>query len=122
MAEYWSIEAHDIYTHLNDQHHFSLSNVNEAKNYFIAVTRKRELINKRLRKCIVSFNYFDKLLTALSAKSDSISIASFETDIGAPVGKTSATFSLAFSMPIGIVRKLLKTTLNKQKKHKKLLR
>ena len=70
-------------------------------------------MNKRFRKYFVPFDYFDKLLIALSATSDSISIASFETVIGAPLGKTSATFSLAFSMPIGIVRKLLRTTRNK---------
>ena len=70
-------------------------------------------MNKRFRKYFVPFDYFDKLLIALSATSDSISIASFETVIGAPVGKASATFSLAFSMPIGIVRKLLRTARNK---------
>ena len=47
----------------------------------------------------------------------SISIASFATVIGAPVGVASASFSLAFSISTGIVKKkLLKTTRNKKKK------
>ena len=50
----------------------------------------------------------------------SIYIASFATVIGAPVGIASAIFSLAFSISTGIVKKLLKTTRNKKKKHNKV--
>ena len=66
-------------------------------------------MSKRLSKYIAFFNYFDKSLIVLSATTGSISIASFATAIGAPVGITSASFSLAFSICIGIVKKLLKT-------------
>ena len=59
-------------------------------------------MSKRLSKCIASINYFDKFLIVLSATSGSISIASFATVIGAPVGIASASFSLAFSMSTGI--------------------
>ena len=51
----------------------------------------------------------------------SISIASFETVIGAPVGMTSASFSLLFSICTEIVNKLLKTTRSKNKKHNKII-
>ena len=50
-------------------------------------------MSKRLSKHIASFDYFDKSLIVLSAASDSISIASFATVIGAPVGIASASFS-----------------------------
>ena len=46
----------------------------------------------------------------------SISIASFATVIGAPVGVVSASFSLAFSISTGLIKKLLKTTRSKKKK------
>ena len=49
----------------------------------------------------------------------SISIASFSTVIETPVGIVSASFSLAFSILTGIVKKLLKATRNKVKKHNK---
>ena len=55
-------------------------------------------MNKRLCKYIASFNYFDKSLIVLSATSESISIASFATVIGAPAGIASTSFSLVFSM------------------------
>ena len=44
-------------------------------------------------------------------------IASFATVTGAPVGRASASFSLAFSNSSGIVKELLKTRRNKKKKH-----
>ena len=77
-------------------------------------------MSKKLSRYIASFDYFDKSLIVLSVITGSISITSFATVIGAPVGITSASFSLAFSICIGIVKKLLKTTRNKKKKHKKL--
>ena len=79
------------------------------------------LIGKRLSKCIASFDYFDKPLIVLSITTSSISIASFATVIGAPVGIASASFSLAFSICRGIIKKLLKTTRNKKKKHNKIV-
>ena len=59
-------------------------------------------------------------LIVLSITTGSISIASFATVIRAPVGIISASFSLAFSISTGIVKKLLKTTWNK-KKHNKIV-
>ena len=47
---------------------------------------KKEQMNKSLSKYIASFDYFDKSLIVLSVATGSISIASFATIIGAPVG------------------------------------
>ena len=77
-------------------------------------------MSKRLSKYIASFDYFDKSLIVLSVTTGSISIASFATVIGAPVGIVSASFNLAFSISTGIMKKLLKTTRNK-KKHNKIV-
>ena len=82
--------------------------------------KERELIRKRLGKYIASFDYFDKSLVVLFAPTGSISIASFATVIGAPVGIVNASFSLAFSIFIGIVKNLLKTR-NKKKKHNQIV-
>ena len=77
-------------------------------------------MSKRLRKYIASFEYFDKSLIFLSLIRGSISISSFSTAIGAPVGIVSASFSLAFSISAGIIKKL-KTTRNKKKKQNKIV-
>ena len=108
-------EAPNINPNLNDQQEFGLNKINEIKHYFIAEIRERELMSKRLSKYIAFFYYFDKFLIVLSATSGSISIASFAIVIGAPVGIASASFSFAFSITTGIVKKLLKATQNKKK-------
>ena len=114
-------EAPNMYPNLNDQQQFRLHKINEIKDYFIAEIRERELMNKRLSKYIACFNCFDKSLIVLSTTNDSVSIASFATHIGALVGIASANFSLAFSMTTEIVKKLLKATQSKKKKHNKIV-
>ena len=57
----------------------------------------------------------------MSVATGSISIASFATFIGAPVGIVSASFSLAYSISTGLIKKLLKTTSRKKKKHSKII-
>ena len=95
--------------------------MNEIKDYFVAEIKERELMSKRLSKYIASFEYFDKSLIVLSVTTGSISIASFATVIGAPVGMMSASCSLAFSITTGFVKKFLKTIRNKKKKHNKIV-
>ena len=55
-------------------------------------------MSKKLSKYISFFNYFDKSLTVLSVASGGVSIASFATVIGVPVGIKSASLSLSFSL------------------------
>ena len=77
-------------------------------------------MSKRLSKYIASFDCFYKSLILLSVTTGSISIASFATVIGVPVGMASESFCLACSVTTGIIKKLLKTRNNK-KKHSKVV-
>ena len=106
-------ETHNIYPNLYDQQHFRLNKINETEDYFVAIIL---LMNKRLNKYIASFDYFGKSLFVLSVTTGSISIASFATVLGVPVGIVSASFSFAFSISTGIIKELLKITRNKKKK------
>ena len=60
-------------------------------------------------------------MIVLSVTSGSVSIASFTTVIGISVGIASASLSLAFSLCTWLVKKLLKATRNKKKKHNKIV-
>ena len=120
MAECNYIERSSIEASNLNNEQFRLNKIKEIKDYFIAEIKERELMSKRFSKYISCFDYFDKSLIDLSATSGSISIVSFATVIGTPVGIASASFSLAFSLSIGLVKKLLKTTRNK-KKHNKIV-
>ena len=123
-TEWNSIERNSVECNeeslLNNQQ-FRLNKINEIKDYFIAEIKERELMSKRLSKYIACCNYSDKFLIVLSATSGRISIASFTTVIGTPVGIASASLSLTFSLSAGLVKKLLKVTRNKKKKHNKIV-
>ena len=103
----------------NDQQ-FRLNKISEIRHYFVAEIKERESVSKRLSKYIAFFDYFDRSLIVLSIATGSVSFASFATIIGAPVGIVSASFSLAFSISTGLIKKLLKTTRSK-KKHDKIV-
>ena len=116
-----SIEHNSVDTsNLNNQQ-FRLNKISEIEDYFIAEIKERELMSKKLSKDISFFDYFDKSFIVLSVTNGGVSIASFATVIGAPIGITSASLSLAFPLCTGLVKKLLKTTRNKKKKHNKIV-
>ena len=125
MGECNSHETPNMYPNLSEtasnKQQLRLKKIDEIKEYFVLEIKERKLMSKRLSKYIASFDYFDKSLIVLSVTTGSISIASFATVVGAPVGMRSVSFSLAFSITTGIVKKLLKTTKNKKKKPNKIV-
>ena len=75
-----------------------------------------------MNKYVTIFNYIDKILIVLSATTGRISIISFTSTIGVPVGIVSASFTLIFSITTRIIKKLLSTTIKKRKKRDQILR
>ena len=51
---------------------------------------------KKLNKYVAAFEHIDKTLIVLSAASGGVSIISFTSIVGAPVGIASASFTLFF--------------------------
>ena len=76
---------------------------------------------KKLSKYVTDFYYIDKVLIVLSATTGEVSIISFTSIVGAPVGIASASFTLISSLATEIIKKLLNITRNKKKKHDKIL-
>ena len=64
------------------------------KSVRLKIKQKKEskLNSKKLSKYMAAFDYIDKILFALSATSGGVSIISFTTVIGAPVGMVSASY------------------------------
>ena len=111
-----SIETNDK-TNLTNQTKFRLDEISKIENYFIEEINQRKSCSKKLSKYVAVFDYIDKILIVLSATTGGVSICSFTSVVGAPVGIASASFTLIFSLTTGIVKKLLSTTRNKKKKH-----
>ena len=120
MNESNSIKAIDK-TNLSEQTKFRLSEIIGIENYFHQEINQRKSCSKKLNKYVTAFDYIDKVLVILSATSGGVSIISFTTIIGAPVGIASASFTLIFSITTGIVKKVWNIARNKKKKHDKIL-
>ena len=100
---------------------FRQSEIIGIENYFYQEINQRKTCSKKLNKYVAAFNYIDKVLIVLSATTSGVSIISFRSIVGAPVGIASASFTLFFSLTTGIFKKLLNITRNKKKKHDKIL-
>ena len=115
-----SLEAIDK-TNLSEQIKFHQSEIIRIENYFCQEINQRKSHSKKLNKYITAFDCIDKILIVLSAKTGGVSIISFTSFVGAPVGIASVSFTLIFSLATGIVKKILNITRTKKKKHDKIL-
>ena len=123
MNELNSIETHSSLNviPLSDQTKSRLNEINKSKDCFNPEIQERKPLSKKLSKHFAAFDYIDKTLIDLSAKSGGISIISFTSVIGVPAGLASASFTLTFSLTTGVIKKLLKITRKKKKKHNEIV-
>ena len=106
---------------LTEQNKFWLSEIIGIENYFYQEINERKSYIRKLNKYITIFEYIDKILIILSAKSSGVSIILFVSIAGVPAGIASASFTLIFSIAKVITKMLLKIIWNKKKKHDKIL-
>ena len=78
---------------LTDQTKFRLYEIKKIENCFINDINQQKAQSKKLSRYVTIFDYIDKILIVLSAKTGGISIVSFTTAIGTPVGIASAIFT-----------------------------
>ena len=104
MNESNYIEAFDR-TNLTDLTKFRLNEISKIENYFNQEIEERKINSKKLSKYVAAFDYIDKISIALSATSGGISIISFTTVIGTPVGIANASFAFIISLTTGIIKK-----------------
>ena len=106
MNESNSIKAIDK-TNLTNQTKFRLDEISKIENYFIEEINQRKSCSKKLSKYVAAFDYIDKILIALSATTGGVSICSFTSIAGTPVGIASASFTLIFSLTTGIYLRII---------------
>ena len=97
-------------TKLSDHKKVRLDEIEKIENYFNSEINQRKWCSKKLSKYVTTFDYIDKILIVLNART-----------VGAPVGIASAGFTVVFSLATGKIKKLLKTTKNKRKSMIKFL-
>ena len=95
---------------LSEQIKLRLIEIVGIENYFHQEINQRKSCSKKLSKYVAVFDYIDQALIVLSATSGGVSIISFTSIAGAPVGIASASFTLIFSLTTGRIKKLLNIT------------
>ena len=108
-------------TDMSEQTKLRLNEISKIQDYFNSEINQKKSCCKKLSKYVAAFDYVDKVLIVVSATSGGVSICSFTSVVGAPVGIARARFTLIFSLTTAIVRKLQSITRNKKKKHDKIL-
>ena len=96
-------------TDLSEQTKFRLDEISKIENYFIEEINQRKSYSKKLNKYVTAFDYIDKVLIVLSTTSGGVSIISFTSIAGAPVGIASASFTLFFSITTGRIKDILRS-------------
>ena len=99
---------------------YRLDEINKIKDYLNSEIKERKDIIKKISKYIVAFDYAEKLFITLSASFGTLSIASYATVVGIPVGIAGASLTLIFTITTGVV-KTLNITRKKKKKHNKII-
>ena len=106
---------------LSEQIKCWLSEIIGTENYFHQEINQKKSYSKKLSKNITAFDYLEKIINVLSATTRGVSIISFTSIFGAPVGIASASFTLIFTLATGILKKLLNITRTKKKNMMKFL-
>ena len=90
---------------LSEQTKFWLSQIIGIEDYFHQVINQRKSCSKKLSKHVTTFDYIDKILFVLSGTSSRVCMILYASFVGAPVGIASASFTLSYSLTIGIIKK-----------------
>ena len=106
---------------LTDVNNYRLNEMNNIRDYFNNEINVRKDIIKKLNKYIVGFDYLDKIFIALSASFSTLSIASYATVIGLPVGIAGSSLTLIITIGAGISKSWLKLAKKRKKKHNKII-
>ena len=101
---------------LTDVNKYRLDEINKIKEYFDNEIKESKDIIKQLNKYLVSFDYLDKIFITLSASFSTLSVASYPTVLGLPVGIAGSSLTLIFTIGTGINKSLLRETKKRKKK------
>ena len=102
---------------LTDINNYRLNEINKTRDYFNNEINERKDIIKKLNKYIVIY----KIFIALSTSFSTLSIASYATVVGLPVGIAGSFLSLIFTISTGVNKSLLRVTKKRKKKHNKII-
>ena len=87
----------------NISHELRLKTIDETKNYFLEEMEQNEVISRKYKKVCATMNYIEHFLILASLITGCISVSTFDSLLGMPIGiMSSATGLKICAMTAGI--------------------
>ena len=112
----------EIYNYFkNISQEFRFKNIDKTRDYFLEEIKQNELMSRKHKKVCATLNYIEHFLILASRITGCISISSFASLLGIPIGITSSAIGLkicAITAGIKMYKSIIK---KKKKKHDKIV-
>ena len=105
----------------NISQEFRFKNIDKTRDYFLEEIKQNELMSRKHKKVFATLNYIEHFLILASRITGCISISSFASLLGIPIGITSSATGLkicAITAGIKMYKSIIK---KKKKKHDKIV-
>ena len=73
---------------------FRLENMDETRNYFLQETKQNELMSRKHKKVCTTLTYIEHSFILASTITECISVSTFASLLGIPIGITSSVIGL----------------------------
>ena len=100
---------------------FRLKKIDEIRNYLIEEINRNELLSKKHENVFRVFNYIDQSLIVISTITRCVSISSFASLVGIPIGITSSTTGLKICVITAGIKRYKSINKKKKTKHDKII-
>ena len=100
---------------------FRLKKIDEIRNYLIEEINRNELLSKKHENVFRVFNYIDQSLIVISTITRCVSISSFASLVGIPIGITSSTTGLKICVITAGIKRYKSINKKKKNKHDKII-
>ena len=112
----------EIYNYFkNISQEFRFKNIDKTRDYFLEEIKQNELMSRKHKEVCATLNYIEHFLILASRITGCISISSFASLLGIPIGITSSAIGLkicAITAGIKMYKSIIK---KKKKKHDKIV-
>ena len=108
-------------TKLEDQSNYRLSEISKIKDYFNDEIQYQQSLTNKLSKYLTIFDILNKILTVVLTVFSGTNIFAHVKGKKKLLGLSTSVFSLLFSLPFGITKKLQQETKLRKRTHNILL-
>ena len=99
---------------------FGLKNIDETRNYFLEEIKQNEFMSRKHKKVCTALNYIEHVLILASTITGCLSVSTFTSLDGIPIGITSSAIELQICAITAAIKTYKPVIKRKKKKHDKI--